>query len=108
MEQNNPSITPDDNQSATPANAMATDTTPSLEELLQASERKAQEHYDAWMYAKAESENIRRLRAHRRTNGGGVLVADSPCRYRLPDTNFRCRRTGVRHGKRPDRRTFHK
>ena len=33
---------------------------PSLEELLQAAERKAQEHYDAWMYAKAESENIRR------------------------------------------------
>jgi len=36
---------------------------PSLEELLQAAERKAQEHYDAWMYAKAEGENIRR-RAH--------------------------------------------
>ncbi|MEZ0247474.1 MAG: nucleotide exchange factor GrpE [Methylophilaceae bacterium] len=33
---------------------------PSLEEMLQAAERKAQEHYDAWMYAKAESENIRR------------------------------------------------
>jgi molecular chaperone GrpE len=37
-----------------------TDTTPSLEEMLQAAERKAQEHYDAWMYAKAEGENIRR------------------------------------------------
>lgn len=36
---------------------------PSLEELLQAAELKAQEHYDAWMYAKAEGENIRR-RAH--------------------------------------------
>lgn len=36
---------------------------PSLEEMLKAAERKAQEHYDAWMYAKAESENIRR-RAH--------------------------------------------
>ena len=36
---------------------------PSLEELLQEAERKAQEHYDAWMYAKAEAENIRR-RAH--------------------------------------------
>ena len=34
--------------------------TPSLEEMLQQAERKAQEHYDAWMYAKAESENIRR------------------------------------------------
>jgi molecular chaperone GrpE len=40
-----------------------TDTTPSMEELLQAAERKAQEHYDAWMYAKAEGENIRRRAA---------------------------------------------
>ncbi|WP_035383677.1 nucleotide exchange factor GrpE [Ferriphaselus sp. R-1] len=39
------------------------DTTPSMEELLQAAERKAQEHYDAWMYAKAEGENIRRRAA---------------------------------------------
>jgi len=34
--------------------------TPSLEEMLQLAERKAQEHYDAWIYAKAEGENIRR------------------------------------------------
>ena len=40
---------------------------PSMEELLQAAELKAQEHYDAWMYAKAESENIRR-RAHEDTD----------------------------------------
>jgi molecular chaperone GrpE len=33
---------------------------PSLEEMLKAAELKAQEHYDAWMYAKAEGENIRR------------------------------------------------
>ena len=33
---------------------------PSLEESLKEAERKAQEHYDAWMYAKAEGENIRR------------------------------------------------
>jgi molecular chaperone GrpE len=33
---------------------------PSPEELLKEAERKAQEHYDAWMYAKAEGENIRR------------------------------------------------
>ncbi|BBE50475.1 Protein GrpE [Ferriphaselus amnicola] len=39
---------------------VAPDTTPSMEELLQLAERKAQEHYDAWMYAKAEGENIRR------------------------------------------------
>jgi molecular chaperone GrpE len=38
----------------------APETMPSLEEMLQQAERKAQEHYDAWMYAKAEGENIRR------------------------------------------------
>lgn len=37
-----------------------TETLPSLEHMLQEAERKAQEHYDAWMYAKAEAENIRR------------------------------------------------
>jgi molecular chaperone GrpE len=36
---------------------------PNMQELLQATELKAQEHYDAWMYAKAESENIRRRAA---------------------------------------------
>lgn len=45
------------------AAGQATDKTPSLEEMLQAAERKAQEHYDAWMYAKAEGENIRRRAA---------------------------------------------
>lgn len=40
-----------------------TDKVPSLEEMLQEAERKAQEHYDAWMYAKAEGENIRRRAA---------------------------------------------
>lgn len=45
------------------ANEQTTDTTPSMEEMLQAAERKAQEHYDAWMYAKAEGENIRRRAA---------------------------------------------
>lgn len=36
---------------------------PSMEEMLKKAERSAQEHYDAWMYAKAESENIRRRAA---------------------------------------------
>ncbi len=36
---------------------------PSLDEMLKAAELKAQEHYDAWMYAKAEGENIRRRAA---------------------------------------------
>lgn len=38
----------------------ASETMPSTEELLKVAELKAQEHYDAWMYAKAEAENIRR------------------------------------------------
>ncbi len=44
-----------------------TEVMPSMEELLKEAERKAQEHYDAWMYAKAEAENIRR-RAHEDTD----------------------------------------
>jgi len=40
-----------------------TETIPSLEDMLKKAERKAQEHYDAWMYAKAEGENIRRRAA---------------------------------------------
>jgi molecular chaperone GrpE len=40
--------------------AVAPETMPSTEEMLKAAELKAQEHYDAWMYAKAEGENIRR------------------------------------------------
>ncbi|OIQ96454.1 protein GrpE [mine drainage metagenome] len=53
MEQNE--NTPQTEQTTPQAEGM-----PSLEELLKAAELKAQEHYDAWMYAKAESENIRR------------------------------------------------
>ena len=60
MEQNE--NTQQDEQS--PVGAGATpDAIPSLEELLKAAELKAQEHYDAWMYAKAEGENIRRRAA---------------------------------------------
>src|SRR5512144_54462 len=40
-----------------------TESVPSPEDMLKEAERKAQEHYDAWMYAKAESENIRRRAA---------------------------------------------
>lgn len=36
------------------------DTTPSLEDLLKAAELKAVEHHDAWLRAKAETENVRR------------------------------------------------
>lgn len=55
---------PQNGQEQNPAGAKPeVEVMPSLEEMLQEAERKAQEHYDAWMYAKAESENIRR-RAH--------------------------------------------
>lgn len=56
MEQNDtsPQIEP---QTTTAGTA---DVMPSMEEMLKEAERKAQEHYDAWMYAKAEGENIRR------------------------------------------------
>ncbi len=36
------------------------ETTPGLEERLQAAEQKASEHQDAWLRAKAETENLRR------------------------------------------------
>jgi len=45
------------------ATASAPEVMPSLEEMLKEAERKRQEHYDAWMYAKAEGENIRRRAA---------------------------------------------
>lgn len=43
-------------QESTPA----PDTMPSIEELLRQAELQAQEHHDAWLRAKAETENIRR------------------------------------------------
>ena len=66
MEQNE--TTQQIEQQATPAGTetpaeQPADKTPSLEDMLKEAERKAQEHYDAWMYAKAESENIRRRAA---------------------------------------------
>jgi len=36
------------------------DSTPSLEELIRLAEIKAEEHHDAWLRAKAETENVRR------------------------------------------------
>lgn len=54
----------DANEQASPSlDADTNEVMPTLEELLKVAELKAQEHYDAWMYAKAESENIRRRAA---------------------------------------------
>ncbi len=49
-----PEVTPE------PAAHQHTDTLPSIEEQFRALELKAAEHYDAWLRAKAEGENIRR------------------------------------------------
>ncbi|MEW5789108.1 MAG: nucleotide exchange factor GrpE [Pseudomonadota bacterium] len=49
------------NPSETPApETRAKESTPSLEEMLRQAELKAQEHHDAWLRAKAETENVRR------------------------------------------------
>jgi molecular chaperone GrpE len=45
---------------AEPAAVANVDTLPSLEEQIRALELRAAEHYDAWLRAKAEGENIRR------------------------------------------------
>jgi molecular chaperone GrpE len=45
---------------AEPAVVANVDTLPSLEEQIRTLELRAAEHYDAWLRAKAESENIRR------------------------------------------------
>lgn len=63
MEQNDTNSSSE--QQKTPASVEATQEStieiiPNLADQLQATELKAQEHYDAWMYAKAEGENIRR------------------------------------------------
>ncbi|MFZ2853691.1 MAG: nucleotide exchange factor GrpE [Rhodocyclaceae bacterium] len=43
-----------------PEAAVAVDITPSLEETLRLAELNAEEHHDAWLRAKAETENVRR------------------------------------------------
>jgi len=43
-----------------PPEAAQTDTMPSMEDMLKATELKAAEHHDAWLRAKAETENVRR------------------------------------------------
>jgi molecular chaperone GrpE len=55
-----------DNESAvtgSQAESSKTDTLPSLEEMLKAAELAAAEHHDAWLRAKAETENMRRRAA---------------------------------------------
>ncbi len=46
--------------SATEVAEATADSTPSLEEMIRLAELKAEEHHDAWLRAKAETENVRR------------------------------------------------
>lgn len=48
-------VAPESNPSNTPV-----DSTPSMEDMLRQAELNAQEHHDAWLRAKAETENVRR------------------------------------------------
>ena len=51
---------PQEEPSPQPEAEVSAETMPSLEELLKAAELKAAEHHDAWLRAKAETENMRR------------------------------------------------
>ena len=50
----------EDNPDSGLAPERATETVPSLEEMLRKAELQAQEHHDAWLRAKAEADNIRK------------------------------------------------
>jgi molecular chaperone GrpE len=80
------------------------ETTPSLEELLRQAELRAEEHHDAWLRAKAETENIRRRaqedisRAHKfgvERFAGDLLAVKDTLEMALADPNPDSLRTGV-------------
>ncbi len=64
MQDTNPDLNPNtesDPLAASPTGAAEpAEVMPSLEELLRTAELKAEEHHDAWLRAKAETENVRR------------------------------------------------
>jgi len=49
-----------ENAPSTPDTESSVETMPSLQEMLKKAELQAQEHYDAWLRAKAEADNIRK------------------------------------------------
>ena len=51
---------PADAHSTADATSPTVDVEPSLEEMIRLAELKAEEHHDAWLRAKAETENVRR------------------------------------------------
>jgi molecular chaperone GrpE len=64
MQEQQPSLTtsdqPDNEPRVERAEESSTENMPSLQEMLRKAELQAQEHYDAWLRAKAECDNIRK------------------------------------------------
>ena len=95
---------PEDTPAASDTGQFATDTTPSLEELLRQAELKAEEHHDAWLRAKAETENVRRraqediVKAHKfavEKFAGDLLAVKDTLEMALADQNPDSLRSGV-------------
>ena len=59
MQEENQELATEENK-APSAESQTTDTMPGLEEQIRQLELKASEHHDAWLRAKAETENMRR------------------------------------------------
>jgi len=80
------------------------DSTPSLEEMLRQAELRAEEHHDAWLRAKAETENTRRraqediAKAHKfavEKFAADLLAVKDTLEMALADPNADSLRTGV-------------
>jgi molecular chaperone GrpE len=63
MTQDAPDHQPEDSAAAAASGTAAPETMPSTEALLRKAELDAQEHHDAWLRAKAETENMRKRAA---------------------------------------------
>jgi len=60
MQEQQPSLDQPTDQQSADTNERSTESMPSLQEMLKKAELQAQEHYDAWLRAKAECDNIRK------------------------------------------------
>ena len=76
-------VTPSASAEAPVTEEQVTDTLPSLTEQLRQTELKAAEHHDAWLRAKAETENVRR-RAQDDIAKAGKFAADKFAQAMLP------------------------
>lgn len=70
-------------QSSQPADEPSVDSVPNIAEQLRQAELKAVEHHDAWLRAKAETENVRR-RAQDDIAKAGKFAADKFAQAMLP------------------------